>query len=112
MQAMGRPKDALKVLSFVPWFRKCSHCVPNGFSSGSQYVPQIFNVFPNMFSIAPHFYPLCLGECCPPFTDIGGRKGRNSILQNRRFYFVKASIVALFLSDGPVKWVCCKKLKK
>jgi hypothetical protein len=42
-------------------------------------------VFPNMFSIAPHFYPICFGKCCPHFTYIAGPKGRNSILQNRRF---------------------------
>jgi hypothetical protein len=29
----------------------------NGFPSGSQNVPQVPNVFHNMFSIAPHFYP-------------------------------------------------------
>jgi hypothetical protein len=46
---------------------------------GSQYVPQVPNVFPNMFSIAPHFYLICLAKCCPPFTYIGGPKGRNSI---------------------------------
>jgi hypothetical protein len=27
-----------------------------------------------------------LANCCPPFTHIGGPKGRNSIFQNRTFY--------------------------
>jgi len=42
---------------------------------------------PDMFPIAPHFYPICFGKCCPPFTFIAQPKGRNFILQNRRFYF-------------------------
>jgi hypothetical protein len=29
--------------------------VLNEFPSGSQYVPQVLNVFLNMFSITPHF---------------------------------------------------------
>jgi hypothetical protein len=70
-------------------FSLCSLQVRNGFLSGSQYVPQVLNVFPNMFSIARHFYPLCFGKCCRPFTYIGGPKGRNSTLHNRRFYLVK-----------------------
>jgi hypothetical protein len=40
---------------------------------------EVLNVFPNVFSIAPHFYHLCFGKCWP--------KGRNSIFQNRTFYF-------------------------
>jgi hypothetical protein len=49
------------------------------------------NVFLNMFSIAPHFYPICFGKCSPPFNGIGGPKGRNSILQNRTFHFGEPS---------------------
>jgi hypothetical protein len=51
-------------LFFVfPLFTMCSHkqCsleVSNWFPSGSQYVPQ------HVFSIAPHFYPICFGKCC------------------------------------------------
>jgi hypothetical protein len=73
-------------LFFVfPWFPMCSHYVPFKFPSGCEYVPQVPNVFPNMFSIAPHLYPICFGKCCPPFTYIAGPKERNSILQNRSF---------------------------
>jgi hypothetical protein len=57
--------------------------VPFKFSMGSHQIP---NVFLNMFSIAPHFCPICFGKCCPPFTYIGGHKG-NSICQSRTFYF-------------------------
>jgi hypothetical protein len=42
---------------------------------------------PNMLSIVPHFYPVGFAKCCLPFTYIGGPKERNSILQNRIFYF-------------------------
>jgi hypothetical protein len=54
--------------------------VPIKFPMCSQYVPQVPNGFPNMFFIAPHFYPICLDKCF-----VGGQKGRNSNLQNRTF---------------------------
>jgi hypothetical protein len=66
------------------FFLLSSHCVP-------QHVPQVPNVFLNMFSMAPHFYHICFGKCCPPFTCVGGPKGRNSIPQNRAFYFGEPS---------------------
>jgi hypothetical protein len=50
---------------------------------------EVRNMFLNVFSIAPHFYPICFGKCCPPFTYIGGPKGTNCILQNITFYFVE-----------------------
>ncbi len=50
----------------------------------SSHVPDMFL---KEFPIAPGFYPKCFGKCCPPFTDIGRPMGRNSILQNRNFYF-------------------------
>jgi len=68
-------------------FPMCSYYVPFKFPMGFQDVPQFRNVFPNMFSISPHFYPICLGKWCPSFTYIGGPKGRNFILQNRAFCF-------------------------
>ncbi len=60
----------------------CSHYVLNGFSSHSQYIPQVLNEFPNMFSLTLHFYPIFFGKCCPPFTYICGPKGGDSILQS------------------------------
>jgi hypothetical protein len=39
-------------------FALCSFKVPNGFPSDFQYVSQVPNVFPNMFSVTPHFYPI------------------------------------------------------
>jgi hypothetical protein len=49
-------------------FSSGSQGVPTRFSSGSQYVPQVLSVFPNMLSITPHFNPICFGKRCPPFT--------------------------------------------
>jgi hypothetical protein len=63
-------------LFIFPWFPMCSHYVP----LSSQCV-----------LIEPHFYPRCFGRSCPPFTYVGGPKGKNSILQNRTFYFGEPS---------------------
>ncbi len=48
---------------------------------------QVSDMFPKEFPIAPLFYLICFGKCCPPFTYIGGPKRRNSIFQNWTFYF-------------------------
>ncbi len=73
MQPMGRPKHALKVPCFFfllcfgvgagghgeGWgrdffsFFPTSQCARTMFLSSSQWVP---NIFPNIFSIPPHFY--------------------------------------------------------
>jgi hypothetical protein len=52
-----------------------------------QRVPKFLICSPKEFPIAPYFYPICFGNCCPLFTSIGGPNGRHSILQNRTFYF-------------------------
>ncbi len=88
MQPMGRPKHALKVPFFfsfyvLGWgagrwggggwerdffsFFPASQCVCTMVLSSSQWVP---NIFPNIFSIPPHFYPICLeanGKVRHPF---------------------------------------------
>ncbi len=43
-----------------------SQCVPTMFLLSSKHVSQVLNVF----CIALHFYPMCIGKCCPPFTYI------------------------------------------
>jgi hypothetical protein len=55
-----------------PWFPM----YPTLFPSSSHHVP-------NMFSIAPQFYPICFGKCCPPFTYIFGQQ------RGRTLYFKK-----------------------
>jgi hypothetical protein len=70
-----REKDFFH-FSLVPnVFPLCSLHLFNAFSSGSKYVPQVPNIFPNMSSTTPHFYPICFGKCCPPFTYITWAKG-------------------------------------
>jgi hypothetical protein len=65
MQPMGRPKHALKVPCFFPF--KVGR---GGRGGGGEFFSLVPNVFPNMFSIVPHFYPICFGKCCPPFSPI------------------------------------------
>jgi hypothetical protein len=55
---------------------------------------QVSDLFPKEFPIAPYFYPICFGKCCPPFIYIPGPKGRNSIIRNRTFYCFLASMVS------------------
>jgi hypothetical protein len=72
---------------------------------------KILNVFLNTFSVAPHFYPIFFGRCCPHFTCIDGPKGRNYMLQNRTSY-TSETYSFIFLGDGPIKLANCKKKKK
>jgi len=57
--------------------------VGRGGGVSKQRVPKFLTCSPKEFPIAPHFYPICFGKCCPLFTYIGGPKKRNSIFQNR-----------------------------
>ncbi len=50
----GGERDFLVIF---PSFLMCSQYVPFKFPIGSHDVPQFCNVFLNMCSIAPHFYP-------------------------------------------------------
>jgi hypothetical protein len=46
--SLGDEKD---FISIFPYFPMCSHNVPSKFLMGSQCVPQVHNVFLNMFCI-------------------------------------------------------------
>jgi len=64
-QPIGRPKlggDREDFFFNFPCFLMCSHDVPFKFLMGSHNVPQVHNVFPNMFSIYKHltFSPYAL----------------------------------------------------
>jgi hypothetical protein len=59
--------------------------------------------------MAPHFYPICFGRCFSPFTYIGGPKGRNSILQNRTFYFGEPLKFLFFWAAGQWNWLYSQK---
>jgi hypothetical protein len=56
----------------IDWAVGSSQCVPIMFPLISHWV---FNVFPDMFSIARHFYPICFGKCCPLFHLYSWAKG-------------------------------------
>jgi len=90
--------------SFFP----ASQCVCSMFLSSSQWVP---NIFPNIFSIPPHFYPICLGKWCPPFTYIGGPKERNCRIQNRTFCIGESPLFLFFGVMGQSNWHVAKKNK-
>jgi hypothetical protein len=71
---------------------------------------QVPDMFPKEFSVAPHFYWICFGKCCPLFTYIAGPKGKNSKLLSRTSVWGE-SIVFFFLSDGPIKLALLPKIK-
>jgi hypothetical protein len=71
---------------------------------------QVPDMFLKVFPIAPHFYPICFGKCCCPFTCVGGSKGRNSIFENGTLYFLHRFVFFFkFGSDGQIKLAHCKK---
>jgi hypothetical protein len=64
--------------------------------------------FPNSTSLLSYMLPQMLSTS---FHLYGGHKGRNSILQNRTFYFGELPQF-LFFSDDPIKLSHSKKKKK
>ncbi len=99
------------IFSYFPASQCVRNMFPFKFPMGSQHVPQFRNVFPNMFSIPPQFYPICLGKWCPPFTYIGGPKGKNYIFQNRAFCFGNLHSFIFFSVMGLSNWHVAKKNK-
>jgi len=89
------PKKGI-FFSFFPG----SQCVLTMFHSSSHVFPQ------HVLHIACHFYPICFGKCCPPFTYIDEpKRWRNSILQNRTWYEKNVKV----LKDQTVCSICSKK---
>jgi hypothetical protein len=83
----------VKKKEFSP-FLPGSQCFLTMFPLSSQwvhirfpFVPQVPNVFPKLFSTAPHFYPRCFWQMLSSFHTwyYVGPKERNSIPQNRTF---------------------------
>jgi len=75
-----------------PDFPMCSH-----------YVPFKFPIFFPTFS--PYLLTFIgLGKWCPPFTYIGGPKGRNCTIQNRAFCFGESSLFLFFGVMGQSNW--------
>jgi hypothetical protein len=70
--------------------------LPNVFALCSFQVPNGFPIFSPTFS--PYLLTfICLGKWCPPFTYMGGQKGRNYIVQNRVFCFGEFPLFLFFL---------------
>lgn len=64
-----------------PSFALCYHQTPNGILSCSQFVHNVFAMFPKTFPIMPFFMPYALANVV--LTYIDGSKERNTTL----FYF-------------------------
>jgi hypothetical protein len=81
MFSIFSPRCSQWVLITFPICSACSQYfpqdVPNAFSSHSQFVPHVLNIFPKMFPIALLFYLICFDKCCPPLTYIAsmGQRG-------------------------------------
>jgi hypothetical protein len=121
MQPMGRPKHALKVPCFFPFMFWVGWLVGGGGGGRGFFFFFHFSQLPNVFALCsfqvPNGFPIfsptffrylltfiCLGKWCPPFTYIGGPKGRNCTVQNRAFCFGEFSLLLLlFWSDGLIK---------
>ncbi len=70
------------------------------------------NMFPNVFPIAPHFYPICFSKYCHPFPCIDGPKENFKIFQNRIIKFWGVFVVLENFGDGPIKLASCPKKEK
>jgi hypothetical protein len=69
---------------------------------------QVTDMFPKEFQIAPHFYPICFGKCCPPSTNIGGQKAWNGYF--KREPSILGSLHSfIFFSDRPIKLAYAKE---
>jgi hypothetical protein len=55
-----------KLIIIIIYFSPRSHCVPNDVLTCSQFVPQV----PNVFLVAPQFYPILFGHNSSVLTDI------------------------------------------
>jgi hypothetical protein len=87
--SLGGPREGIFLFIF-PWFQMCSHNVPFKFSMGSHHV---LNVFPNMFSIAPHFLSHKLWQMLSSFHPYSWAKGGGTLYlkaSNSIWHLVKA----------------------
>jgi hypothetical protein len=92
---------------FLSFFLSSQH-VPFKFSSGSQYVPKV----PNVFLIAPHFNPICFTQSLPLLTYIGGPKGET--LHPSIVSCILGSLYSFncFFVMGPWNWFIATKKKE
>jgi hypothetical protein len=78
--------------------KMCSHQVFNLFLSGSQNVPQVPNVFPKTFTVAPHFFGVLMlfGQGNSMY-----RPGRGLVMCKGCFYFGEGIIFRLLCWGVP-----------
>ncbi len=82
--------------------------LPKVFALCSFQVPDGFPIFSPTFS--PYLLTfICLGKWCPPFTYIGGPKGRNYTVQNRVFCFAESPLFLFFRVMGQSNWHVAQK---
>ncbi len=93
---------------FFSFFSR-SQCVPFKFSMGSQYVAQVPNVFPNIFSIASHFNPICFGKLLSSFHPYGWAKREELNTSKQNLLSWGASIVSFFCVMGQSNWFIVRK---
>ncbi len=91
-----------------PSFPMCSHYVPFRFPIGSQYVPQVPNVFPNMCFVAPNFFPVCFWQMLSSFHLYRCAKGEELYTSKQNLLFGEPPYFHFF-SDGRIKSARWKK---
>jgi len=78
-------------------FFLCSLQVPNGFPSGSQYIPKFPLFSSRVFPIAPGFNPMCFAESSLLHTYVGGPKGEALYLSKESSTFGSTHSFKFFL---------------
>jgi hypothetical protein len=58
-----------------------------GVGESKQRVPKFLACSPKEIPIAPHFYPICFGKCCPAFTYKMGQMVGTLYLKIALFYY-------------------------
>jgi len=87
----------------ILFFLNCVFGGGMGVKAKSSEVPDMFS---KEFAIAPHFYPICFGKCCPHSWAKGW-----GTLHFKIEPFILGNLHSLsLLSDGPIKLVHCKKI--
>ncbi len=87
----------------ILFFLNCVFGGGKGVTAKSSQVPDMFS---KEFPIAPHFYPICFGKCCPHIWAKGW-----GTLHFKIEPFILGNLHSLsLLSDGPIKLAHCKKI--
>ncbi len=109
---MGYPIEvANRIILFIFFSIKFSYLICFAVSFTDQD-PQVPTVLPNMFSIAPHFYPICFfWQMLSSFHLYRWAKGEEFYTSKYNLLFWRASIASFIFSDGSIKLACCNPKK-